>query len=93
VAKSHNTKRIPKRPVKPASSQILGMCNPQAAATKPTIKARTTGTRGLFTPVLGLVALAWEELFSADSLSDMNFILLSFREIIPKSNYIPQTMR
>jgi hypothetical protein len=52
VAKSHNATRIPKRTINPASSQILGMCNPQAAAARPTIKARTTGTRGLFIPAL-----------------------------------------
>jgi hypothetical protein len=84
VAQIHNANRITKRPVNPANSQILGMCNPQAAATRPTIKARTTGTRGLFTPVLAPVVSTWEECSSTDGFSDMNFFLLSFREIISK---------
>jgi hypothetical protein len=91
AAQSHNTTRIPKRPVNPASSQILGIFNPQAAAARPTIRARTTGTRGLFTPVLVPAVSTWEECSSTDDLSGMNFFLLRFREIIPKSKYEPQT--
>jgi hypothetical protein len=91
AAQSHNTNRIPRRVVNPASTQILGRCNPQAAAPRPTIKASTTGTRGLFTPVLVLTASSWEACSAADGFSDMSFFILSFREIIPKSNYIPQT--
>jgi hypothetical protein len=67
------------------------MCKPQAAAARPTIKARTTGTNGLFTLILGLAGASGGGCSSADGFSDMNFFHLSFREIIPKSNYIPQT--
>jgi hypothetical protein len=86
VARIHNTNRIPKRPVNPGSSQVLGMCKPQAAATRPNIKARTRGTRGLFTPVLALPFSLREECSSADGFSDMNLLPLSFKEIIPNSN-------
>jgi hypothetical protein len=91
LAKIHNKKRIPNRPINPASSQILGRCTPQAPATRPNIKARTTGTRGLFTPVLSLVVSFWEECSSADGFSDMSLFPLSFKEIIPNSNYLLQS--
>jgi hypothetical protein len=71
--------------------RFWGGATPRRPPPRPTIKASTTGTRGLFTPVLVLTASSWEACSAADGFSDMSFFLLSFREIIPKSNYIPQT--
>jgi hypothetical protein len=85
---SHTSNNIPKRPINPANSQVLGRWNPQAAATSPTIKARTTGTRGLFTLVPGLAPSSGGLLSSAGGLSDMKLHPFRFKEIIPKSDVI-----
>jgi hypothetical protein len=51
--KTYNRTMTAKRPANPATSQTPETFKPQAAPSNPSIKARTIGTRGLFTPLLG----------------------------------------